>query len=283
MSEPPAAGPGFAAPGFVGCYRHPDRMTGISCQRCKKPICGECMNTASVGFQCPRCVSSGRSSVREPRTLFGASLTSGTGRATYVLMGALAAVFVLDLITRGVVTQLLAMGNFAVASGQFWRLLTAAFTSGGLFGLLMNLLVLWLAGRAMEAALGSWRFVLLFLAAGLGGMTLFFLFAPWSSATIGATSALVGLLSANAIGKWKTGEDIRGDISLLILLVLFSVLVGFASFGWVGLIGGIAVGGLSGAILAYAPRENRQVIQLVGILGVVVVCFAAVVVKIVVF
>ena len=65
--------------------------------------------------------------------------------------------------------------------------------------------------------------------------------------------------------------------------MLFSVLVGFASFGWIGLIGGIAVGALSGAILAYAPRDNRLVIQLVGILGVVVVCFAAVVVKIAMF
>ena len=64
----------------------------------------------------------------------------------------------------------------------------------------------------MEAALGTWRFVLLYLAAGLGGMTLFFLIAPWSSATIGATSAIVGLLAANAIGKAKSGEDIRGDI-----------------------------------------------------------------------
>lgn len=283
MSEPPAAGPGFAAPGFVGCYRHPDRMTGISCQRCRKPICGECMHTASVGFQCPRCVSTARSTVRQPRTLFGASLRPGGSRATYVLMGILAGVFVLDLITRGLVTQLLAMGNAAVASGQFWRLLTAAFTSGGLLGLLMNLLVLWLVGRAMEAALGSWRFVLVYLAAGLGGMTLFFLLAPWSSATIGATSALVGLLAGNAIGKLKSGEDIPGDISLLILLVLYAVLVGFASFGWIGLIGGIAVGALSGAILAYAPRDNRLVIQLVGILGVVVVCLGAVVVKIAMF
>ncbi|HEY5847973.1 MAG TPA: rhomboid family intramembrane serine protease [Microlunatus sp.] len=280
MSEPPHAGPGFAAPGFVGCYRHPDRMTGISCQRCHKPICGECMNTASVGFQCPKCVSSGRTRVREPRTLFGASMRPGGGRATIVVMGIMAAVWVLDLITRGLATDLLAMSNFAVAQGQFWRLVTASFTSGGLLGVLLNMLVLWLAGRAMEAALGSWRFVLLYLAAGLGGMTLFFLIAPWGSATVGATSAIVGLLAANAIGKVKTGEDIRGDVSLLVLLVLYAVLVGFASFGWVGLIGGIAVGALSGAILAYAPRDNRLVIQLVGILGVVVLCLAAVVAKI---
>ena len=280
MSNRPGAGSGSAAPGFVGCYRHPDRMTGISCQRCRKPICGECMHTASVGFQCPKCAGSGRATTRPARTLFGASLSPGTGRATYVLMGILAAVFVLDLITRGLATQLLAMGNIAVASGQFWRLVTAAFTSGGLLGLLMNLLVLWLAGRAIEAALGSWRFVLLYLAAGLGGMTLFFVLAPWSSATIGATSAIVGLLAANAIGKLKTGESIPGDVGLLILLVLYAVLVGFFSFGWIGLIGGIAVGALSGAILAYAPRDNRMVIQLVGILGVVVICFGVVVLKI---
>lgn len=242
------------------------------------------MHTASVGFQCPKCAGAGRSEAPRPqRSLFGASLAPRDGRATYVLMGALAGVFVLDLITRGLLTQLLAMINFAVLQGEFWRLLSAGFVSGGLLGTLMNLLVLWLAGRAMESALGGWRFVLLYLCAGLGGMTLFFLIAPWDSGTIGASAAIVGLLAANAIGKAKTGEDIRGDISLLVILVGYAVLVGFANFGWVALIGGIAVGGLSGAILAYAPRQNRFVIQLVGMLVVALVCFGAVVTKIALF
>ena len=280
MNEPPAGGPGFAAPGFVGCYRHPDRMTGITCQRCQKPICGECMHTASVGFQCPRCVGAGRSQVRQPRTLFGASLAPRDGAATYVLMALVGGVWVLDLITRGLVTQWLVMINVAVLQGEFWRVLTSAFVSGGLLGTLMNLLVLWLAGRAIEAALGGWRFVLLYLCAGLGGMTVFFLIAPWDGAALGAPAAIVGLLSANAIGKAKTGEDVRGDVSLLVLLVGYAVLVGFSSFGWLGLIGGIAVGALSGAILAYAPRQNRFVIQLVGLLGVALLCFGAVVAKI---
>jgi len=82
MSEPPAAGPGFTTPGFVGCYRHPERMTGIKCQRCHQPICAECMNAASVGFQCPRCVSGGRAEVRQPRSRFGAELRAGGQRAT---------------------------------------------------------------------------------------------------------------------------------------------------------------------------------------------------------
>lgn len=278
MSEPE---PSFTAPNFTGCYRHPDRMTGISCQRCRRPICGECMTEASVGFQCPRCVGIGRASVRRARTRFGASVRPGAALATKVIMGALAAVWVLDLVTGGLFTGLLAMSNSYVELGQFWRLVTTSLTSGRLFGVLMNLLVLWLVGRALESELGSWRFVLLFLASGFGGATLFFLVAPSGSWSVGAASAIVGLLAANTIGKVKTGEDVRPDIGLLVLLVLYAVLIGFSGFGWISLIGGILVGGLSGAILAYAPRQNRLTIQLVGMLALVAVCLGLVVTKLI--
>ena len=80
------------------------------------------MNPASVGFQCPKCVTSGRSSVRQPRTAFGAVVRPGSGNTTYVLMGVLAAVWLLNLVTRGLVNGLLVMSNQAVAGGQFWRL-----------------------------------------------------------------------------------------------------------------------------------------------------------------
>lgn len=283
MTEQPPSGPGFTAPDFTGCYRHPDRQTGITCQRCRRPICGECMTEASVGFQCPRCVGLGRSSVRQPRTRFGAAISSGGGAATKVLMGVLAAVWVLDLISRGILSGLLAMSNGYVQGGQFWRLATSSLVSGRLLGVLMNLLVLWLVGRALESELGRARFVLLYLASGFGGATLFFLVAPAGSWSIGATSAIIGLLAANMIGKAKSGEDVRPDIGLLVLLVLYSILIGFSSFGWVTMIGGIIVGAVSGAILAYAPRQNRGLVQLVGMLALVAVCFGLVVGKIALF
>lgn len=277
MSEP---GPSFTAPNFTGCYRHPDRMTGITCQRCRRPICGECMTEASVGFQCPRCVGLGRVTGRQPRTRFAASIRPGGAQATKILMGTFVGIWLIDLVTGGLASGLLAMSNGYVSVGQFWRLVTTSFVSGQLLGVLMNLLVLWLAGRALESELGSWRFALLFLASGFGGATLFFLLAPSSSWSVGAASAIVGLLAANTIGKAKTGEDVRPDIGLLVLLVLYAVLVGFASFGWVSLIGGIIMGGVSGAILAYAPRQNRMAIQLVGMLALVAVCLGLVVTKI---
>jgi membrane associated rhomboid family serine protease len=216
VSQQPPAGPEFTAPGFAGCYRHPDRQTGISCQRCHKPICGECMNAASVGFQCPKCVAAGRSTFRAPRTAFGGSAQSaGRGTATKVLMGVLGAVYLLNLVSGNLVLGLLVLSNSAVSNGEFWRLLTYGFTSAGLLGLAMNLLVLWLAGRAMEAALGSWRFVALYVAAGLGGATLSFVVGPIGLAAFGASSAVIGLLSANAIVKRRGGEDIRPDVGLL--------------------------------------------------------------------
>ena len=281
MSAPPPVGPDFAAPGFVGCYRHPERMTGIKCQRCGRPICGECMQPASVGFQCPKCVTGARA--RQPRTAFGAALRPGGGSMTKIIMVVLAVVYVLDLVTRGLIFGLLVMANDFVAMGQFWRLLTSALLSGTLIGLLMNLLVLWIAGRAIESELGGWRFAALYLAAGLGGTTVFFLLGPAGGVVVTSGAAVVGLLAANAIGKLKTREDIRADIGLLVLLVLYSLLIGFSSMGWLSLIGGIAVGALVGYILAYAPRRNQSVIQIVGLLGVMLVCLVAVVAKIAIF
>ena len=241
------------------------------------------MNAASVGFQCPKCVASGRSNIRTARRTFGASTSSGgSGTATKVIMGVLAGVSLLNVLSGGLVLSLLALSNSAIYSGQLWRLLTFGFTSVGLWGLLMNLLVLWIAGQAMESVLGSWRFVALYVAAGMGGATLFFLVGPLGFAAAGASSAGVGLLAANAIVKRRGGEDIRPDIGLLVLLVLYNVLVGFAGLGWLGLVGGILVGALVGAILAYAPRARRTPLQVIGLLAVVLGCLLAVTAKIMV-
>ncbi len=191
-------------------------------------------------------------------------------------MGVLVGVWVLNLVSRGLLQSLLVMSNGGVADGQFWRLLTAAFTSGSLIGLLMNLLVLWLAGRAIEVELGGWRFLALYLTAGLGGTTLFFALGPPFAGALAASAAVIGLLAANAVGKLKGGEDVRGDVGLFVLLLLYAVLVGFSSFGWLTLVGGILVGGLVGWVLAYAPRRNRGTIQVVGLLGVAALCLLGV-------
>ena len=241
------------------------------------------MNPAAVGFQCPNCVTSGRATVRAPRSAFGAIMKPGGGNATKVVMAILAVEWVLNLVSGGLLDRLLIMSNEAIYLGQFWRLLTAALTSGSILGVLMNLLVLWIAGRAIESALGAWRFVALYGVAGLGGTTMLFVFGPYQSGGYGAAAAVIGLLAANAIFKQKMREDVRADIGLFVLLILYSVLIGFRSFGWLMLIGGVVVGALVGVVLAYAPRRNRSTVQVVGLLGVIMLCVLAVAVKLTIF
>ena len=123
--------------------------------------------------------------------------------------------------------------------------------------------------------------IVLYFAAGLGGTTLLFVFGPLSGAGYEASAAAIGLLAANSIFKHKQREDVRADIGLFVLLILYSVLVGFSSFGWLMLIGGILAGALAGVVLAYAPRQNRSTVQLVGLLGIEMLCLAAVTAKLV--
>jgi hypothetical protein len=40
------------------CANHPDRETGLRCNRCGKPICSSCAVRTPVGYRCPECVRS---------------------------------------------------------------------------------------------------------------------------------------------------------------------------------------------------------------------------------
>ncbi len=243
------------------------------------------MNPASVGFQCPACAGVGRrsrpaaASGRRSGT-FGASVSAslrrGRAPATVTLMALLAVEWLLDLLSRGLADGLLVMSNEAVALGQYWRLVTGTLTSGSILGLLMVLLVLWMAGRALEADLGGARFIALFAIAGLGGATLLMVVAPMGSYGYGASAAVLGLLGANAVFKHKAREDVRPDIGLFVLLVLYGVLVGYATYGWVMLIGGIGAGSLAAAAIAYVPGGRRAPAQVAALALVAGLCVAAV-------
>jgi len=110
VTTPPAGGPGGAesvpdAPPV--CYRHTDRETWIRCQRCNRPICPDCMRSASVGFQCPSCVKEGSRSTRQARTPYGGQRVSDPRITTYVLIGLNALVWLAILATGRTDSRLL--------------------------------------------------------------------------------------------------------------------------------------------------------------------------------
>src|ERR1044071_1267081 len=83
MTQPPQQPWPTAVP---VCYRHPQRETYVRCTRCDRPICPDCMREASVGHQCPECVSEGQRTQRPVRTMFGASRAGVHGYVTIGLI-----------------------------------------------------------------------------------------------------------------------------------------------------------------------------------------------------
>ncbi len=256
------------------CYRHTDREAYISCQRCERLICPECMREASVGFQCPSCITKGNKSVRQPRTVAGGALPGREGAATLSLIGINVAVFVLtgvlqlrELVGYGAMLGDLPFGTFegvaaeGVANGEYWRLLTSAFLHSGLLHLLFNMIGLYLFGPFLENLLGSVRFVVFYLAAAVfSGAVVYWLTEP-NVPTVGASGAVFALFGLALVVLVKARQDVRTLVAILAVNVFLSLRDGIS---WQGHLGGFVAGVLFGLAISLAPRGRGATAQTVG-------------------
>lgn len=267
------------------CYRHPERETHISCQRCGRPICPDCMRDASVGFQCPDCVREASAGSRQPRTAFGGRLTDGAARVTFALIALNVGVFLLVKLTGGLSGELarslilLPDGSGydprlfqGVAQGSYWQLVTTTFLHGQILHLAMNMLGLWIFGSFLEGVLGRWRFLALYLLTGLAGSVAVLWLAPPQSFSLGASGSVFGLFGAALIVLVKQ----RRDVTQLLVLLGLNLAVTFAVPGisWQGHLGGLAGGLLLGAVFAYTPRRLRTPVHVTALAGLLLLCVA---------
>ena len=269
------------------CYRHPDRETYVACTRCERPICPDCMRPASVGFHCPECVAQGGASVRQGRTVFGGRISGDTSRVSLAIVAINVAVFVLGLL--GQRDFALAFGNLpgpvlingepaGVATGQYYRLATAAFLHAGAFHLAFNMFALAQLGPTLESALGRVRFLALYALSALGGSTLSYLVSGQGTLGVGASGAIFGLFGAYYIVVRRLGGETRSILILLgvNLVITFAVPV----IDKPAHLGGLLVGAVVAAALAYTPRgERRSTYQTGACLAVAAVIVLAVVLR----
>jgi len=258
-----------APPQVPVCYRHPDRETYIRCAHCDRPICPDCMTSASVGFQCPECVAEGAAAVPATRTRFGGVAISRP-YVTLTLIGINVVVFGAEFLA-GVDTVASNWGMWPVGvalDNEYYRLFTATFLHENLLHIGFNMLVLWMLGPQLEALLGHVRFTVLYLVAGLGGAVASFWFSSPSVVGIGASGAIFGLMGAYVV----VGRALRADISQVLGLIAINVVIGFVGGGidWRAHLGGLVTGALVAAIFAYAPTTQRVLWQVVGVVVVVV-------------
>ncbi|MDT0453068.1 rhomboid family intramembrane serine protease [Streptomyces hesseae] len=276
----------------VRCYRHPDRETGIRCVRCERPICPECMVSASVGFQCPECVSSGSGTGHDPRataarTVAGGVHTSDPRLVTKVLLGINIAIWIavmatgdrlmdgLELFGRATLSDFGPLEG--VAEGQWYRLLTAMFLHQQVMHIAFNMLSLWWLGPPLEAALGRVRYLALYLLAGLGGSALTYFVAAPNQPSLGASGAIFGLLGATAVLMRRLKYDMRPVIALLVLNLIFTFT--WSNIAWEAHVGGLVVGTVVAYGMVHAPRGKRLLVQRLTCAAALLVIVAMVVVR----
>jgi len=249
------------------------------------------MNVASVGHQCPECVAEGRRTQRTALTHFGGSAAGLNGYVTKALVGINVIVFLIGLAVAGNVmatqTDLHLWGGVigpdidngrgvviapGIDSGAYYRLITAMFLHYGWIHLLLNMYALYVLGRALEAALGPIRFGALYLLCGLGGNVACYIFAP-NALSAGASTAIYGLFAAYFVVLRRLGRDASSVIPVIVInLVLTFTIPGISIAGHLG---GLVTGAIAGAGLAYAPRQNRTLVQSL-VLGLTFIGLAAI-------
>jgi membrane associated rhomboid family serine protease len=264
--------------GAAACYRHPDRPALTTCARCERPICGDDLIEAPVGYQCPACAEGGQP-VRRLRDLEVAPVTR-------VLVGLLAVAFVATLGSAGSPLGRLGwLTTLQLGQGEVWRLVTSGFVHSGIIHVGFNAYLLWVLGHQLEPIMGRARFITLYVGGlfggGLGVVLLSFfdvvtplgavpvlgqlLTTPVNGPTVGASGAVFGLFGAALIAYRRRGVNPwRTDIGTLVLLNL-GITVVFSSFISVGgHLGGLAGGALVGAVLM-RDRERSSLRLGIGI------------------
>ncbi len=283
MSTPPphsSQGPaGYQPQPVAVCPWHPDRATALACSRCGRPACPECLTPASVGFQCRACVAEGRVDQQTPRTVSGARLGQKP-LVSIVLIGINLLAFLLTAVQAQSAMDLSdsaayqhgALLPIEVASGEYWRLLTAGFLHANLIHIATNMISLYILGIPLERILGRGRFLLIYLLSLLGGSISVMLFSGLFTPTIGASGAIYGLMGALLVTFKRLNYELR---PLLIVLALnVYVTFQFAGISWQGHLGGLVVGAIVGASMVFPPKETRQQWQWGTAIGVLVVCAA---------
>lgn len=233
------------------------------------------MRDAAVGQQCVECVQAGSRTIRQPRTRFGGRQRSATPVVTYALIAINVLAFVLQMASGNLEKQL-ALWPPAVADGQLYRLVTAAFLHYGATHLLLNMWGLYVVGPPLEMWLGRLRFGALYALSGLGGSVLVYLLSPVNTATAGASGAIFGLFGATFVVGKRLALDVRWVVAVIGVNLVFTFLVPAVSaqrISWQAHVGGLVTGGLVAAAYVYPPRERRNLVQ-IAVTVIVLVVFA---------
>jgi membrane associated rhomboid family serine protease len=232
-------------------------------------------------MRCPECAQD-RTEVKTPS--YG-GLSEGTARVATVLIGINVVAFVLQIMSGG--------GGFDVSGsvfddgalcgnavgqggpcfgggainadgGEWWRIITSGFLHGSIVHLGLNMFLLYILGQVLEPAIGSARFLAIYLVALIAGAAGAMLMSdPWQF-TIGASGAIYGIFGATIIVAWHRGAmPVVQQLGFwLVLNLVFTFTVPNISAG--GHLGGLVAGAIATAFIILVERRLARHSTLTG-------------------
>jgi membrane associated rhomboid family serine protease len=264
------------------CYRHPNRETGVSCSNCGRPICPECMTSTSVGMRCPECARQ-TTKVRAGQAAFGTDASKMP--ATFVLIGINVIVFLVELAGGGAgqfsgggsVIHDAGLRGTDVANGDWWRVITGGFLHAGFLHLLLNMYVLYVAGRILEPGIGTARFLGIYFVSLLAGSLGVLILDP-NTLTVGASGAIFGLMAAViVVARGRGVEQLAQQFGLFVVLnLVLTFSIPGISIG--GHIGGLIGGAVAALLVIFVERRMSGrpgfTLELAGIVLLIAATFA---------
>jgi membrane associated rhomboid family serine protease len=202
--------------------------------------------------------------VRASRRYFARGRGSVLAMATYVIIGVTAAVSLAATLSPdgGEIFDILELNKFAVAAGEFWRLLTVTLVHGGegsgyliaFMHLGFNMYALYICGPVVEQIYGPVRMAVFYVVAAFGASVATFALGD-SPRVVGASGAIFGLFgilfAASRLHLPMLDRRGRALVSQVGSLIVVNVIIGFTL---AGIVDNIAhIGGLvTGLLLAVA-------------------------------
>jgi len=249
------------------CYKHPDRETGVSCQRCDKYICVSCATPGAIGFLCPE---DAKDRVKIQRPSFAKSPFQAAP-VTIVLIAINVLVYIAQQLNPDLTNWLLyAKYSQDTPYGSLFRVLTSSFahSPGQITHILFNMYSLYILGTIIEPMIGKLRFLALYLLSAFGGGIGVLLLAEVGVSVVGASGAIFGLMGAYLVLLRALKLDARQMYVLIGINLFLGFLPGIA---WQAHVGGLVVGAAVAFVLAKTRSRQQQSTQIGLLVGIVVV------------
>jgi rhomboid protease GluP len=188
-------------------------------------------------------------------------------KVTYAIIGFTVFVYVLQLVLGtasngiGLLESYAAKMNPEIRAGQLWRLITPVFLHGSPTHIFFNMYALLSIGSLLERHYGHARFTILYFLGAFSGNVFSFLLGTEYAYSIGASTAVFGLIAAEGIFFYQNrdlfGNYARQALGNTGMIILINLLIGLAP----GIDGWGHVGGLfGGAVFAWFASPIWKVV-----------------------